>query len=154
MTLPPPSLLGRTPDEHRQDEERYRLLVESVADYAIFILDPKGYVETWNLGAERIKGYRADEIIGKHFSAFYTPEDLAAGKCEHELETAARDGRSEDEGLRLRKGGARFWANVVITALRSSEGTLIGFTEVTRDLSERRAADEQQRRFRLLVETV
>jgi PAS domain S-box-containing protein len=150
----PAPALGRTADEHRQDEDRFRLLVDSVSDYAIFILDPKGYVETWNLGAERIKGYLADEIIGKHFSAFYTPEDIAARKCELELEVAAREGRSEDEGWRVRKGGGRFWANVVITALRSSAGVLVGYAKVTRDLTERRAAEQEAQRFRLLVESV
>jgi PAS domain S-box-containing protein len=126
-------------------EERFRLLVESVKDYAIFILDPGGHVLTWNLGAERIKGYRADEIIGKHFSTFYPPEDIAAGKTERELEVASRVGRFEDEDWRVRKDGTRFWANVVITALRNADGSLLGFAKVTRDLTERRAAEETRR---------
>jgi PAS domain S-box-containing protein len=139
---------------HGDTEDRFRLLVESVKDYAIFMLDPQGYVATWNAGAERIKGYRAEDIIGRHFSVFYPPEVIATGKCELELEGAAREGRFEDEGWRLRKDGSRFWANVVITALRSPDGTLLGFAKVTRDLSDRRAAEEEARRFRLLVESV
>ena len=128
-----------------EEASRFRLLVESVKDYAIFILDPGGHVRTWNLGAERIKGYRADEIIGKHFSIFYPPEDVAAGKCELELEGAARTGRFEDEGWRIRKDGSRMWANVVITALRNPDGDLVGFAKVTRDLTERREAEQTQR---------
>jgi PAS domain S-box-containing protein len=128
-----------------EETRRFRLLVESVKDYAIFILDLDGHVRTWNLGAERVKGYRADEIIGRHFSIFYPPEDVAAGKCEHELEGAARIGRFEDEGWRIRKDGSRMWANVVITALRNPDGTLVGFAKVTRDLTERREAEQTQR---------
>jgi PAS domain S-box-containing protein len=123
--------------------EMHRLLVESVRDYAIFMLDPTGHVATWNEGAQRIKGYRADEIVGKHFSIFYPPEKAAEGFPEYELEVAAREGRFEDEGWRIRKDGSRFWANVVITALYNSEGTLVGFGKVTRDLTERRAAERQ-----------
>jgi PAS domain S-box-containing protein len=126
-------------------EERFRLLVESVKDYAIFILDVNGNVTTWNAGAERIKGYTAEEIVGKHFSTFYPREDVAAGKCERELEVAAREGRFEDEGWRVRKDGSRFWANVVITPLRSQAGDLIGFAKVARDLTERRQAEENLR---------
>src|SRR4051812_15009667 len=100
------------------DDRWFRLLVESVRDYAIFILDPSGRVKTWNAGAERIKGYRADEILGEHFFIFYTAEDVRSGKPQMELEVAAREGRFEDEGWRVRKDGSRFWANVVITALR------------------------------------
>jgi PAS domain S-box-containing protein len=137
-------------------EQRFRLLVESVLDYAIFMLDPEGYVETWNAGAERIKQYRPDEIIGQHFSKFYPPGD--EWKCAMELETAKEVGRFEEEGWRLRKDGTRFWANVVITALRDDTGELVGFAKVTRDLTERRAADERLRqseeRFRLLVASV
>ena len=129
-----------------QSEERFRLLVESVKDYAIFMLDPRGVVMTWNVGAERIKGYRADEIIGEHFSKFYPREDVIAGKCEMELEGATRDGRFEDEGFRIRKDGTRFWANVVITAVRDAEGVLVGFAKVTRDLTERRRAEEERLR--------
>jgi PAS domain S-box-containing protein len=134
------------------------VLVSSIADYAIFMLDPQGIVTTWNLGAERIKGYKADEIVGKHFSAFY-PADVAAKRYpEYELEVAANVGRFEDEGWRVRKDGSLFWANVVITALRDETGRLIGFGKVTRDLTERRAHEESLRqseeRFRLLVDGV
>jgi PAS domain S-box-containing protein len=117
----------------------YQLLVESVRDYAIFALDPDGNVLSWNAGAQRLKGYTRDEIVGRHFSTFYPPEDLA--KPAWELEVATRDGRVEDEGWRLRKDGTRFWANVVITALRDESGTLVGFAKVTRDLTERRQAE-------------
>jgi PAS domain S-box-containing protein len=140
--------LTRDLTERRQAEEetrRFRLLVESVKDYAIFILDPGGHVLTWNLGAERIKGYSADEIIGKHFSIFYPPEDVAAGTTERELEIATRTGRFEEEGWRIRRDGSRFWANVTITALRNPDGSVMGFAKVTRDLTERRKAEETQR---------
>jgi PAS domain S-box-containing protein len=136
----------------------YRLLVESVLDYAIFALDPRGHIISWNAGAERIKGYRPDEIIGRHFSKFYPPEDIKSNKPGWELEVAERDGRIEDEGWRVRKDGTQFWANVVITALRDRDGSLVGFAKVTRDLTERRRADEQLRqseeRFRLIVQNV
>jgi PAS domain S-box-containing protein len=137
-------------------EERFRLLVESVLDYAIFMLDPEGHIASWNAGAERIKGYSADEIIGEHFSKFYPPEDT--WKCPVELETAQEVGRFEEEGWRVRKDGRRFWANVVITALRNDSGELVGYAKVTRDLTERKLAEEEMRlseeRFRLLVESV
>jgi PAS domain S-box-containing protein len=147
------------PPLERQAEGSYKLLVESIRDYAVFMLDPGGYINSWNPGAERIKGWRADEIIGQHFSRFYPDEDLRAGKCEMELEVAARTGRFEDEGWRLRKDGTRFWANVIISAIRSPEsGELIGYSKVTRDLTERKQAEEQLReseeRFRLLIESV
>ncbi len=135
-------------------EDGFRLLVESVKDYAIFKLDTGGRIATWNVGAERIKGYNADEIIGKHFSIFYPPEDVAAGKTERELEIATREGRFEEEGWRIKKDGSRMWASVTITALRNAHGDLVGFAKVTRDLTDRRAADEETRRFRLLVESV
>lgn len=118
-----------------------RLLVETVRDYAIFVLDPTGHVMTWNPGAARLKGYSQDEIVGKHFSTFYQHDDVAAGKPAWELEVAERDGRVEDEGWRVRKDGSLFWANVVITALRDSGGRLVGFAKVTRDLTERRNAE-------------
>jgi len=129
----------------RQSEERLRLLIEGVSDYAIFMLDPEGKVATWNTGAERLKGYRADEIIGRHFSVFYPEEARARRWPQQELELATRDGRFEDEGWRLRKDGSRFWANVVISALRDADGKLQGFGKVTRDLTERRAAEETLR---------
>jgi PAS domain S-box-containing protein len=136
----------------------WKLLVDSVVDYAIFVLDPQGRVATWNLGAQRIKGYTPEEIIGQHFSIFYPEVDLEAGKPELELRVAQRDGRVEDEGWRLRKDGTRFWANVVITALRDQRGALFGFAKVTRDLTARQEADERLRhseeRFRVLVESV
>jgi PAS domain S-box-containing protein len=116
----------------------HRLLVESVDDYAIFALDPDGYILSWNAGAQRFKGYAANEVIGKHFSIFYPQEKIDQGFPNFELKEAARVGRFEDEGWRIRKDGTRFWANVVITALRDTAGHLVGFAKVTRDLSERR----------------
>ena len=124
-------------------EKLYRLLVESVTDFAIFLLDPTGIIRSWNPGAERLKGYVESEIVGKHFSTFYTSEDLKAAKPEHELQVAAQVGRVEDEGWRLRKDGTRFWANVVITAMRDQSGALVGFAKITRDLTARRNAEEQ-----------
>ncbi len=138
--------------------ELHRLLVERVQDYAIFALDPGGFILSWNAGAERFKGYTTDEIIGRHFSIFYPREKVSVGWPEHELREAARVGRFEDEGWRVRKDGTRFWANVVITALRSETGELIGYAKVTRDLTERRASEDALRlseeRFRLLVTSV
>jgi PAS domain S-box-containing protein len=136
----------------------YRALVESVVDYAIFALDSTGHILSWNRGAAQLKGYDAGEIIGLHFSVFYPPEDVAARKPDRELETAAREGRVEDEGWRVRKDGSKFWANVIITAVRDQSGILIGFAKVTRDLTARRQALEELRtseqRFRLLVQSV
>ena len=125
----------------------YRLLVETVGDYAIFALDSSGHVLTWNPGAQRFKGYAPEEIIGRHFSVFYPEADIEAGKPAHELEVAGRIGRFEDEGWRIRKDGSRFWANVIITALRAPTGELIGFGKVTRDLTSRREAEEQARQL-------
>ena len=119
----------------------YQLLIESVRDYAIFVLDADGRVATWNIGAERLKGYKPSEIIGRHFSTFYGEEDLKSRKPWKELEVAIAEGRVEDEGWRIRKDGTRFWANVIITALRDESGNLIGFAKVTRDLTERRLAE-------------
>lgn len=121
----------------RQSEERFRLLVEAVQDYAIFMLDPVGHIVSWNAGAQRIKGYHGAEIIGRHFSCFYTPEDMKWDKPAWELREAAKNGRFEDEGWRLRKDGSRFWASVIITAIRDNAGQLIGFGKVTRDFTER-----------------
>jgi PAS domain S-box-containing protein len=129
----------------RESEERFRLLVESVQDYAIFMLDTDGRVTSWNVGAERIKGYRAEEIVGRHFSCFYPPEDVEDGKPERELSEAASVGRVTDEGWRVRRDGSRFWANVVITALRDPAGRLQGFAKVTRDRTEQREAEEELR---------
>jgi PAS domain S-box-containing protein len=128
-----------------RESRLYKLLVESVKDYGIFILSPAGVIETWNEGAQRLKGYSAAEIIGKHFSIFYPREDVAAGKCERELATAVEEGRFEEEGWRVRKDGTLFWANVTITALREPGGDLVGFAKVTRDLTERRQAEEHLR---------
>ena len=137
---------------------RYRLLVEGISDYAIYLLSPGGTITSWNRGAEIFKGYKADEIIGRHFSEFYTAEDRAAGLPAHALEVAAREGKFESEGWRVRKDGGRFWANVVIDSIRASNGELVGFAKITRDLTERRAAEEalrlSQEQFRLLVQGV
>ena len=141
-----------------ENDAPYRLLVGSVTDYAIFMLDPKGYVLTWNAGAERIKGYAAHEIIGKHFSTFYPKEAVDREHPQYELAVATKTGRFEEEGWRVRKDGSLFWANVVITALRDAQGELKGFGKVTRDLTQRREHEESLRqseeRFRLLVEGV
>jgi len=125
----------------RASEERFRLLVQGVTDYAIYMLSPQGEVSNWNVGAERIKGYLADEIVGQHFSRFYTEEDRAGGKPERALSTAASEGRYEAEGWRVRRDGTRFWAHVVIDAIRDEMGELIGFAKITRDLTEKKKAD-------------
>jgi len=142
----------------RQSEERFRLLVTGVRDYAIFMLSPEGIVETWNAGAELIKGYSAEEIIGCHFSRFYPPDAIKRGLPETELRGATLQGRFEDEGWRVKKDGSRFWANVIITAVRNSSGHLVGFSKITRNLTERRRHEEDLRqseeRFRLLVDGV
>jgi formate hydrogenlyase transcriptional activator len=132
----------QTEDALRKSEERFRLLVDGARDYAIFMLDVEGKVITWNPGAERIKGYRAEEIIGQHFSLFYIQDDLDRNKPSRELEVASTEGRYEDEGWRVRKDGSRFWANVIITALRGKDGRIIGFSKVTRDFTNRRKAEE------------
>lgn len=128
-------------------DEAFRLLVEAVLDYAIFLLGPDGRVLTWNLGAQRIKGYSAAEIIGQHYSVFYTPEDRANGRPKRVLDGAERDGHYEDEGWRLRRDGSRFWADVVVTALRDANGRTYGYAKVTRDLTERRASEERERKL-------
>ena len=130
----------------RRAEENFDQLVGMVSDYAIFLLDASGHVASWNEGARRLKGYAADEILGRHFSRFYPPEVAGAGWPEEELRRAAAEGRIEDEGWRLRKDGSRFWANVVITALRDRAGGVRGFLKITRDLTERRRAEEELRR--------
>ncbi len=131
-----------TGNDHKwqEIEHRFRLFVESVQDYALFILDTKGNVTSWNRGAKRIKGYEPSEIIGKNFSIFYSEKDVCARKPEMELEVAARDGRFEDEGWRLRKDGTRFWASVIITPIRDDFGNLVGFGKVTRDITEKMQA--------------
>jgi len=136
----------------RESDVRFRLLIEGVKEYAIFRLDPLGYVVSWNAGAERLKGYRAEEIIGKHFSVLYPREDVMSGKPERKLVEAAKRGQSEDEGWRIRKDGSRFWANVVITALRDPEGTLQGFAKLARDMTERREKEETLTKAKELLE--
>lgn len=152
---PDPFAAGIKPEDRA---ELFRLLVERVQDYAIFALDPDGNILTWNTGAERLKGYKAEDVVGRHFSMFYTVEDRQAGKPASLLEIAIESGRVEDEGWRVRRDGSRFWADVLITALRDDNGRLIGFAKVTRDLTAKRAADEMIReseeRFRLLVHSV
>lgn len=136
----------------RQSEQRLRLLVENVRDYAIFMLDPEGVVRSWNKGAQAIMGYTASEIIGRHFSTFYTPDDLAAAKPELELKVALEKSRVEDEGWRVRKDGTLFWANVVVTAVRDGSGRLLGFAKVTRDMSDRTRLEELERSSRRMSE--
>ena len=138
-------------DHPLQSEHVYRRLVEGLRDYALFLLTPEGIVASWNPGAERMKGYKASEIIGKSFTLFYPEKDLLAGKPQRELEVAAEVGRCEDEGWRIRKDGTRFWANVVITAVRDDDGTLLGFGKITRDNTDRREAEMH---YRTLVEGV
>lgn len=121
----------------RQSEEQFRRLVQGVSDYAIYMLDPEGNVSSWNFGAERIKGYRPDEIIGRHFSTFYTPEDRAAGLPEAALRVARAEGRFEREGWRVRKDGTRFWASVVVDVIRGDDGEVLGFAKITRDITEK-----------------
>jgi PAS domain S-box-containing protein len=139
--------MAATNEMLRQSEERFRLMIESVKDYAIILLDPSGHVTSWNVGAERIKGYHADEILGKSFTVFYTPEDITAGKPQDELAQALAIGRFEEEGWRVRKDGARFWANVIMTPLYTADGVLFGFVKITRDISERRRTEEEQLRL-------
>ena len=139
--------LFKEKDRARREADQLKLLIQGTKDYAIFMLDPEGRVASWNTGAERIKGYKAEEIIGQHLSRFYPPSAIESGWPQHELEVAQKEGRFEDEGWRIRKDGARFWANVVITALRDDQGRLRGFLKVTRDLTARREAEESARRL-------
>jgi PAS domain S-box-containing protein len=129
-------------EELRRSEERFRLLVEGVADYAIYMLDPQGVVATWNSGAQKIKGYKASEIIGRNFSTFFSKEDREAGRPQTELGIAASEGRFDEEGWRIRADGSHFWASVVVTALRDRSGQLLGFSKITRDLTARKLAEE------------
>ena len=124
------------------DDARYRLLIDAIHDYAIYMLDPDGLVSSWNAGAQRFKGYAPHDILGRHFSCFYSAEDVQNGKPERELEKAIAEGRYEEEGWRIRKDGSQFWANVVISALTDGKGKLRGFSKITRDITERRRADE------------
>jgi PAS domain S-box-containing protein len=139
--------LERQVEALRASEERFRLLVEGARDHAIFMLDPSGRVASWNPGAERIKGYRAEEIISQHFARFYPAEAVRSGQPERGLQLAAAQGYFEEEAWRVRKDGSRFWANVVITALRDEEGNLRGFSKITRDMTERKQAEENSRRL-------
>ncbi len=140
------------------EDARYRLLIEAVTDYAIYMLDPDGIVSSWNPGAQRFKGYGAEEIIGQHFSRFYTAEDQASGLPARALETARREGKFEHEGWRMRKDGSRFWAYVIIDPIRTSSGEIVGYAKITRDLTERKAAEQalklSEQQFRLLVQGV
>jgi PAS domain S-box-containing protein len=152
-----PSQLDRSRvSKVRVGPDQFRLMVEGVLDYGIFMLDTDGRIATWNAGAERIKGYQESEIIGKHFSIFYPEEDVRSGKPEWELEVAQQQGRFEDEGWRLRKDGSKFWANVIITAIRDHDGHLVGYGKVTRDFTERKEHEERvvrsEEKFRLLVD--
>ena len=147
-----------TPVINADEAERLQLFVSGVTDYAIYMLSPTGIVSSWNAGAQRFKGYSAGEIVGQHFSRFYMEEDNARGVPARNLRIALESGRFEDEGWRVRKDGSRFWAHVVIDAIRSPDGELVGFAKITRDITERkRAADElhaSEERFRLLVQGV
>ncbi|RKH66799.1 PAS domain-containing sensor histidine kinase [Corallococcus sp. AB049A] len=146
------------PSAARDMATQLRLFIDSVKDYAILTLDPAGLIMSWNTGAERIKGYQSEEILGQHFSRFYPPEDVARGKPQQHLDIVCREGRFEEEGWRVRKDGSLFWANVVITAMRDSQGQLVGYGQVVRDFTEHKQAQEQllqsEERFRLLVEQV
>lgn len=142
----------KTAEELRRSEERFRLLVESVDEYAIFMLDPSGRVMSWNAGAEKINGYRADEVLGQHFSGFYVPEEPGQNRAQMALDTAVADGRFEEEGWRIRKDGSRFWASILITAVRDQTENLIGFSKITRDLSDHKRAEEELQKLAALIE--
>jgi PAS domain S-box-containing protein len=145
---------GSTACARDAGSDALRLLVASIEDYAVFLLDPSGLVVSWNPGAERLKGYRADEIIGRHFSIFYPREEAASGKCDRELEQAATRGRYDEEGWRVRKDGSRFWARVVITPVRDGRGRLVGFAKITSDLSERVHAEAERVRLAQAQEAI
>ena len=136
----------------RQSEERFRLLVESLEDYAVFLLDPQGRIVTWNTGAERIKGFKQEEVIGQHFSIFYRPEEVVRNLPEKILWGAAHEGRVRDEGWRLRKDGSPFWADILVTALRDKDGQLVGFAKITRDITDRKRAEEEIRQLNVELE--
>jgi PAS domain S-box-containing protein len=136
---------ARTTEKLRESEERFHVLVESIQDYAIYILDPNGFVISWNPGAQRIKGYSAKEFVGKHFSCFYIPDDIRVNKPKRNLEAAAAKGRYEDESLRVRKDGSVFWASVLITPIRDASGNISGFAKVVRDITERKESDQRLR---------
>jgi PAS domain S-box-containing protein len=148
----PPDLRNQTQERLREDGESFRVMVKNVEDYAIYLLDLDGTVTSWNIGAERLEGYQSDDIIGQHFSRFFTPEDVQAGKPQQLLATALSQGRVEDEGWRVRKDGERFWTNVVITTLYKEDGTPYGFAKIARDVTERRQAAEE--REHLLAEAI
>lgn len=150
-----PHTAAQLQSEHRKtlsELERYKMLVENVQDYAIFFMDPEGYIQTWNKGAEKNKGYTHDEIVGKHFSLFYSEQDNLDNKPARELEIAKRVGRVEDEDWRIRKDGSKFWANVVITALYDDEGTLQGFAKVTRNLTERKENEDRLKNANIILQ--
>ena len=151
-------MAGAPETSESHSEDQFRLLVQSIVDYAIYMLDPKGFVTSWNAGAQRIKGFQTQEIVGKHFSTFYTPEDREAGMPGKVLETARREGKYAGEGWRVRKDGSRFWANVVVDRINDEKGKLIGFAKITRDMTETREAQhallEAERTFRILVQGV
>ncbi|MDB5720792.1 MAG: sensor histidine kinase, partial [Alphaproteobacteria bacterium] len=134
-----------------ESEQRFRMLVQGVRDYALYMLDPDGRVSNWNSGAQKIKGYSAEEIVGKHFSNFYTPEDRAAGEPARALQTALTEGKYEREAWRIRKDGTRFWAHILIDPIRDDDGHLVGFAKVTRDITERRRAQEELEEARLAL---
>jgi len=152
------ALAGVQEETGDQPADPFKLLVQSIVDYAIFMLDPRGYVTSWNSGAERIKGFQTEEIVGQHFSKFYTKEDRKAGMPEKVLDTARREGKFEGEGWRVRKDGSRFWASVVVDRINGEDGELVGFAKITRDMTEKRQAQqallETERRFRILVQGV
>lgn len=147
-----PSALRAEHNKTLTELERYKLLVENVQDYAIFFMDAEGYIQTWNKGAQKTKGYAPEEIIGKHFSIFYSPEDNADQKPQRELIIAKKIGRVEDEDWRIRKDGSKFWANVVITALYDDDGKLQGFAKVTRNLTERKEQEDNLRTANILLQ--